>query len=288
MSLRAKTVNLRVAAIKYGLLKARLTASATVEAAILIPIFIFSILSIISTILMVGTELEIREALVSSTRQAESLPYLISLKGGSYESINILTRARLKLGIKKSLSGRETVNKMIEGGVGGISISNLELVGRDYLIKLKVKYKLKLPISLITGNSVRVKQEVYTYAWVGDKGIYSYGNKNERMVYITPHGRVYHKDISCPYLKPKINSTTRFSLEKERNYKSEIYRPCESCSKYGLKYKNGNYTVYVSKYGDRFHLNDKCKKINHEIISIPFSHVGNRDLCSKEAGKKND
>ena len=288
MSLWAKTVRLRVAAMREGLLKVRLTASATVESAILIPIFIFSILSIISTIFMVGIELEVREALVSSVRQSVGLPYLLSLKGGSRESINILTRARLKLGVKRSLASRESVNKMIDGGIGGISISNLEAVGEDYLIKLKINYKLKLPISFITGNGVRVRQEVYNYAWVGDRGLNSSGKKDEKMVYITPQGRVYHEDRACPYLQPKISKITRLAIDKEKNYKGEIYRPCESCTKSSLKYKDDNYTVYVSKYGDRFHINHKCKKINHEIIAIPFSHVGNRCLCSKEAGKKND
>lgn len=281
MPLREKEHKAGVAAARINLLKVRLPASTTLEAAILTPIFIFSILSIISIIFMIGVEMEIRESIISAVRQSETLPYLMNIRGNSPEAVNIVTRAKIRAAVNRTVSARNSLKGKIIGGSSGILIKNLRVVEDNAEIKVKTAYSLKLPVNIITGKGLKVSQEIYSYAWTGDEKI-NKNKKDEKMVYITPAGTVYHKDRNCSYLQPKLMQLKKDEVRSKRNYNGEIYRACESCSK---KTVPGSHIVYISKYGDRYHTNGKCKKISHEIIAIPFSHVGGRCLCSKEVGK---
>ena len=254
-------------------------ASMTVEAAMVTPLFVFALTVLISIIMVTGVQMRVRKAVYESVRSASCLPYNL---GMSAERTNAKFTKAGALGAVKSffmqqMSGYTTAAGLIEGGAGGVRITAHLFDREAAAIHVTVHYNAKIPLAFFAGGIIPVEQEVESYAWLGDEFMDS-GSK-EKIVYITPHGTVYHEDINCTYLKPTVYSESVANVTSLRNAGGEKYRECEACTK-----KSGitPVSVYITRYGNRYHTNPNCVKIRHEVISVPISKVADRHLCLKE------
>lgn len=258
------------------------SASATVEAALVTPLFVFAVTVLISIIMITGVQMRVRRAVYESVRSAGSVPYSL---GRSAERTNVTFAKAAALGAVKACFMREmrgytTAAGLIEGGAGGVLLTP-DLFNREAAaIHVTASYNAKIPLAFFAGGTIPVKQDIESYAWLGDEFMDS--GSDEKMVYITPHGTVYHEDINCTYLKPQVYTQSFSGVGEIRNSGGEKYRECEACTKRtGINPAN----VYITKYGNRYHTNPNCIKIKHEVISVPLSSVGGRHLCLKEQGR---
>ncbi len=114
-------------------------------------------------------------------------------------------------------------------------------------------------------------------------GVETRGKREEkdlsRVVYVTKTGRVYHQTLSCTYLKLSISQVKYGDLEHLRSEGGGKYYPCESCGKEGGNLANED--VFICNYGNRYHRFRGCKKIKRSIEEITLSEVGSRLPCSK-------
>ena len=113
--------------------------------------------------------------------------------------------------------------------------------------------------------------------WTGyDVTKTNYMESQEEYVYITETGEVYHRSQSCSFLNPSIRCTLKETAIQKRNHNGEKYRPCKSCGGYG-----GLELVYITEYGNRYHLNIRCSGLKRTIKTIPLSKVNHKRACSK-------
>ena len=257
-------------------------ASMAVEAAFTIPIFVFAVSALISIIIIAGVQMRVRQVLYESIRSASSVPYTLGRDAGSLTAATVkgASFATVQGYFFRNIGKYSGTTKMIEGGGGGVRLSADLLNSETARIHISAGYKAKVPIAFFTGGSVNVTQNAEGYAWLGDDFMNAY--TQEKMVYITPHGSVYHEDINCTYLKPRVSGVAYSSVSGLRNSGGEKYRECEACT---LRAVVVPATVYVTSYGNRFHTNPNCVKIKHEVITVPLSQVGGRRKCAKEEGR---
>ena len=102
-------------------------------------------------------------------------------------------------------------------------------------------------------------------------------------VYISKSATVYHLYRDCTYLAIKLTRVKCVELSSYRNASGGKYYPCTVCAK--GTYGDGDY-MYISKYGECYHADEKCRNIYHNIIETDKENAGNRDLCSKCRDRK--
>ena len=251
-----------------------------VEAALVVPLVVFGLTVLITLIISLGVQMRVRHVMHESLRQVSAIPYSL---GKSKEEVNVASMksaafATLSSAFYANIGAENIRSSYIEGGVSGIRLDSTRMFSEGADMRIGISYQIKQPFSIFGLGKVYVNQDCDTYAWLGDTFMKN-SLANERMVYITPYGTVYHEDRECTYIAPKVSECAFAQIPSKRNAGGAKYYECEGCSaKVAVKPP----VVYITEYGDRYHTNPKCVKIKHEIIEIPISQVGNRRKCSKE------
>ncbi len=262
-----------------------LSASMTLEAAIVLPVFIFFFVNIMSAIEVIRIQSELEAALHQTGSDLMQIGY--DLNAGEsvlgVEDENILKLAKgSALGlyfaseVKKRLSGSISKN-VVNGGIDGLSFASSSVMRKDDIIDIVVDYKVHPIFSLAGFTSFPVESRFYGRAFTGydkDHGL-SGGESDEQLVYVTAHGTVYHSTSKCRYLNPSISSVRYEGLSGMRNEDGSKYYPCEYCGK-----KSGGGNVFITPYGEKYHTKVDCPGLKRTIYTIPISEVGGRGPCS--------
>ncbi|MGN0482197.1 MAG: hypothetical protein ACI4HI_01465 [Lachnospiraceae bacterium] len=262
--------------------------SMTLEATLVLPIFVLILFYFLFFFQVIKMEIQVEQALQYTSRtmavyagvgdvlqegDADKEKMQQLSKGGKLISKTVakgMVTAQLKQ------SGAET--KFIKSGVVGLNFSQSDLSG-DY-IDLIVRYKLQLPFNFFKKiKTVDVQQRARTHKWTGDHGLQE-AEKEDKIVYITETGSVYHTTKSCKHLDLSIRSVDVKTVEKLRNKDGGKYYAC-SCCKGSLK--SGN--VYITDYGTNYHKNRNCSGLKRTVKEIPLSKVGGRRPCKSCGGK---
>ena len=102
---------------------------------------------------------------------------------------------------------------------------------------------------------------------------------DDTIVYITDYGSVYHRSRDCTYLKPSVHRVPSSSLHSLRNSSGAIYYACPFCG------AAAGGSVYVTGYGNRYHSSASCGAIERNAQEVRLSAVkGRMPPCSKCGG----
>lgn len=167
---------------------------------------------------------------------------------------------------------------LVRDGPEGISFFGSRYDKAQESVVLKASYQLKTPFSGILDLSLPVSVQTSHRVWSGKD--MEGGPPDEKTVYVTRTGKVYHDSLSCTHLKLSIRDVSYEQLDKLRNEDGAKYYPCELCG----DRKAG--TVFITNYGNRYHLSRNCSGIRRDIRSIPISQAGERGLCSRCRARK--
>lgn len=285
-----------------GLHGAYLSASATVEASIVIPIFIYAVMSVMYIIQMISVQVHIQESLYNVARSAAKYAYLYDcVKKGqsSKEDIkdaeggeaaawieNGFTIAALQAMLIKEAGTDYAGSVHILGGNAGYVMAGSRIMESGNDIVIRVSYAVRNPFDIFGIAPKKFVQQVSVTAWLGnasctgvdaDKGSDAGKKENEEYVYITQNGSVYHTDAVCTYLNISVEKIGIHEIDNRRNAGGGRYYECEYC----LSHYQGMGECYISQYGDRYHLSANCPKIERSVMKVPLSSVGNMKQCSK-------
>ena len=259
-----------------------LPASMTVEASLVLPLFIFFFANLMvmfnvikvqsdleAALHQVGNEIALRAFDVSFAEDA------IGIDEGSAVLKNAVSVAYASSKVREYL-GNGIDKSCVVGGLGGLGYMRSDVTGGD-IIDIVVDYKVKPLIPIAGFTKFPVEGRYYAHAWTGYDivGAGGSGAVEEEMVYVTEHGEVYHRNISCSHLKLSVKSTSLAGVDKLRNKDREKYYPCEYCAG---KVAAGD--VFITDYGNRYHGRIDCTGLKRKIYTIPISEVGARRPCS--------
>ncbi len=284
-----------------------LRASMTLEAALVLPVFIFFMANVLYIFEMIRLQSNMLSALhETGTRMAEYAYFYryglsdlavlgndgipggggdMSVTPGDAASIAIsliMSEGYVRSEVSKFLGDGYLSHSCLEGGSGGISYLRSSILAGDDMIRLVADYRVKpfIPMGNLEGFSLQSR--FVAHAWVGfdeggDGG--SSGSEDEPIVFITPTGTVYHKTRQCTYLKPSIEVIPAELLGSARNNGGGKYYPCEQCrpSRSGL--------VVITTEGNRYHSSSSCSSIKRTVLEVPLSSVKDHmKACSKCGG----
>ena len=131
---------------------------------------------------------------------------------------------------------------------------------------------------LVPLSKVWMQNTVTVHAWTGadEQEVQGEQSQPEEMVYVTESGSVYHRRVSCRYLKVSLQQVAGARVSSMRNTYGEKYSPCEACS----RNQSPSGCVYITSTGNRYHNQETCSGLKRTIKLIKLSQAGNRNACS--------
>ena len=240
--------------------------SLTLEAAVVVPLFFFAMLSLICVLEMMTVKSTMRHALYSAGREISQQSYVIPLTTG----------VGLKQRIVKTVGKERIERSLIRGGVAGIDCSRTICYQGNAEYDLSVRYRMEVPILCFKLPMVTCEEELKVKGWTG----LSTGTKTEEadtVVYVTKEGTVYHKDMFCTYLVMSVKTTTWEEIGSLRNQSGGRYYACESCGRSA----DNTGRLYITDYGDRYHVSIGCSTLKRVVYAVPYHEVSERGGCAK-------
>lgn len=279
-------------------------ASLTVEAALVMPMFLFLLIIFLYFIQVFMIQEHIQSGITRmglglsktsyvyqdfySTEEVQSFDQTIfepELEIGLHEmASSIMNNSFLKLYSRNYLDEDKINQSCIKNGFEGLSFYQSKILDESDCIDLVVNYSVKIPVRLFTVDEMSMVQRVRLRGWTGKEIAACYsinegtdGDEDETTVYVTRTGSVYHMDRECSHINCSIQAV--FGIPTGlRNESGAKYYSCEACCS-GEENPYGTY--YITPYGTRYHTRNDCSKIYRDVKAIPLSEVGNRRKCRR-------
>lgn len=236
--------------------------SMTVEAALILPVFLFAMLSVVYLGLLIMCQDEVQWALTKTARE-------ISAEYGATENEMVAGLAYCQTKMAVNLKKNIVSFHMLESSI----------LQKEDDVDLIINYTVRVPFRIVVPGKFHFRQRVHMRAFTGVTARGETDQGNDILVYITPTGHVYHKDKKCTYLKLSISQLKYGDISSVRNESGGKYRECEHCAK--GKTLTDEMAVWITNYGDRYHTYRSCSAIKREIKEIKLSEAGNRTPCTK-------
>ena len=234
--------------------------SFTVEAAVVIPIAAFFLVSILFFLRIIQVQAVVDEALFYAGRKVAAESSITDSETALFLSAELY--------FLQIIEEYECIEDYVQYGSLGISLLNSDFSGEDIL--LRAEYGMKFPFSFFRFGKIYLWQQNSFKKWTGE-GTVSVGN----YVYISPSGEVYHASSDCRSIRLSVKQTPYSKIETLRGLDGQKYYPCSDCIENILP----NTTVYYTEYGTLYHGDISCSALKRTVIKIPLADVGNRRKC---------
>ena len=259
-------------AYKETFLPYKVKAIMTVECSIVLPIFIFLIISVLLVIKIAELNVDINDAVLNCAKELAQYAYVKDNKGADENIVK-----KLGIGFGESVYVNSEIKKLV--GEEKLDWTNgIKCICREddnEMIDIFTYYSFEMPLNIFNINNINTVSRARVKKWTGYDISKDIGN--EKTVYVTRTGTVYHTSYNCTHLKLSIKSVAGDMVDNIRNNENEKYHRCELCGKKGSMPG----IVYVTNEGNKYHFSIGCSGLKRSIIQVPISEVGNRKLCSR-------
>ena len=212
-----------------------LSGSLTIEAAMVLPLFLFAIITLLSVMDALTAHINTQMKLYDTARCAAVYGY----------------------GIDAVTDGRQG----------------------DW-IRLKLVYPAGRNMGGF-GHKLILENHVNIHIFNGWSGDYVAGyEKDEEYVYITDDGEVFHRRRDCKYLNVSVRAVSGGSVSSLRNDDGSRFHICPVCGKGYNKADISSRQVFVTDWGNRYHMSLSCSGLKRSIKVVPISQAGGRRPCS--------
>ena len=238
--------------------------SASIEAAITFPLFLFAMLFFIYLANIYSVKAAIYEGAVETTEYMAEYAYLTD----SFKEAAVADYPMAMLKFDEYLDSKSLVDKYVVGGVNGVSFLGSVFPDDEGYINLEVTYYIHLDIPFMGGFKQRCTEHIRQKAYLGRDGYIGSDEDDDedRYVYVAKNGVVYHESRNCTYLKPSVSAVSIGNAAG--------YRPCEYCG------KDCGSVVYITSEGECYHSRQNCSRLKRTVERKKLSEVS-LPPCSK-------
>lgn len=237
----------------------------SIEAALVIPIFLILMINILSLICIIRNDLKIRENLYEEAKRLS-----IECSKGDVDDIGIIQQRIL------SSIGDEVVDSIyVDNANGGIDFSLSDLSDRE-IKRIIITYNAKLPYDLFGIFRFSFTEKAVVHTWIGYINGLNGDTYDEDIVYITENSEVYHKSKECTHLRLNIKKVSMESIETIRNSNGEKYSVCGYC-----KRKPKSQEVYITSDGNKYHKTLECSGLKRNFVAVRLSTVLDKRPCQR-------
>ena len=284
----------------FGLLSAKAGAGMTVEAAIVLPMFLFFFINLGSSMEMIRLHQNLQSGLWNIGNRMCVYGYAVKhsekAEKDEKEQLDLVGDFALTYGYVKSRIVEYCGKAYLEAsplskGVDGLQFMESRVLSQDMdtpgdVIDIVVTYQVSPWLELPFVKPFRMSNRYYGRLWTGyDLTGASAGSVSQEMVYVTENRAVYHESLECTHLKLSIHTVYMEDLKTARNEYGRRYQMCSKCGKKGIQ-EDGQ--IFICKEGDFYHYNKNCPGLTRMISTITRQQAAEENLrpCSRCAVNK--
>lgn len=257
-----------------------LRASMTLEAAVVLPLFLFFVINLLTVIEMLRLHGNFAWALHETGRKLTVYGHAYAQAAGDGDGLldtlgdMAFSYLYIKEKIQNNLGGEYLAASPLESS-SGIVFTRADIMEEDR-IDLIVTYRMKLPFSVGNLGTVRTYNCYYARAWTG-YDVAGNTESTENNVYVSENGSVYHCQRSCGHLTCRIQGAAREDVPLLRNSSGQGYTACERCG------EGEEETVFVTEDGNRYHSDRECGGLRRTVYEITREAAEERGFppCSR-------
>ncbi len=246
------------------------SASMTVEAALVLPLFLFAGCILMQPFQILDTQRQVQEVLEVAAEDLSQNAGVV-LNGGqlSEPMTEAAAWAYVEAMVRKKTADLPMQN---------LSLAQSQILKDGKIIDLVAHYQIRMPFPVMGMAAVERVNRSFRYAWIGCDGAVD-GNgdgreEDEEMVYVGRDSTRYHLSRSCHYLNTELMAVSYANLESYRNKDGKRYKSCDRCgAAHGA-------TVYITPYGESYHGNQDCSALAAYVREVPKSQVEYLGACS--------
>lgn len=261
----------------FAFFSRKIEAGMTVEASIVLPMFLFFFLNLGCAIEMIRLHGNLQLALWQIGSKMSVYGYALDSgempedsDGWWRDLAGAVVSATYVKGQIINSAGADYLNSSpLTNGAAGIQLWESEIFGSDDEIDIIVTYSVSPCSSLIGFRPFRMANRYYAHIWNG----YSLSGTGEagevtQIVYVTENGAVYHMSMECTHLQLSVREIPSFVIDELRNQGGGRYRPCSRCA--GGRPPS---TLYITNEGDRFHYDRGCSGLKRTVFSMTIEQA---------------
>lgn len=250
--------------------------SATVEATLILPIFIMTAL----IFYLIGNLLQVRlmvyDAMQDTVQYLAECQYVSDIIKDDNESAAEISDISVSIPAVKAkmlefLAESPIDDSYIAGGSNGIMITRSSYSDADNCINVKLRYKLKIEVPVFGSLTWNVNEQVRQKAFTGMLTDIT-DDPDQAYVYITSTGEVYHSSRNCYHIRLTIRQIDEQMLENSYS----ALAPCELCA----EDRKTNEDIYVTETGDKFHYSVSCSGLKRTVMRVKKKEAGTIPACS--------
>lgn len=242
-------------------------ASMTIEAALVLPVFLFASFTLISTLDIMRIKGCMDVAVAEAGNELAIEQYGVDI-GGLIEPFYV--RHKIKSFLEDNLSEGD-LDKLADM----IWVTDISFLKDEHIISFRVDYNVIPGFGLGGFTKVKLHTTYYGRSWVGYKGEES----TEEMVFMSNFASVYHLDKHCSHLNVTIEKISYSALEGSRNSDGAKYQSCSFCNQLGNRG-----IVFITPEGRNYHNVENCIGLTRSIYTVPLSAVSHKRVCSRCGG----
>jgi hypothetical protein len=262
-----------------------LSGSMTVEASIVLPLFLLFFLNLSAAVEMIrlhgnlelalwnaGRDLTLYGPMVQESGQDILGSLGVSLSGEDGSEVGTLA---LDMGISYlyvkgrivSFLGEDYLEASpLVGGSAGLQFFETKILGQGDCLDLVLSYPVRTPFPIAGNRIFLMANRYYAHLWNGYALSPGEGDEDEETyVYICEDSEVYHVTTSCGSLKLSTRSVPFDGVDDLRSRDGSIYYPCEYCGG-----GSPGAAVLITDYGNRYHLDPECQGLRRSYETVPL------------------
>lgn len=275
----------------------KVSAGMTVEAAIVLPLFLFFFVNLGSAMEMIRLHQSLQMGLWDVGNQLCVYSYAVSKDGESAETGVLEAAGDIALTytyVKNQIvnyCGENYLNASpLSRGTDGLQFWESQVVSHkpdtaSGVVDIILTYQVSPWLDIPYVKPFRMSNRYYGKMWTGfelnegGSGVY-----DQDMVYVTENREVYHESLECTHLKLSICTIGEQELSSARNLYGRRYTLCSKCGRKGLE-EGGE--IFVCREGDYYHYKRNCPGLTRIISAITRQQATEEKLrpCSRCAGK---
>lgn len=285
--------NNTVKGISLFISRKKLAGSMTVEAAIVLPLFLFFFLNLGCAIELIRLHGNMEIALCDVGKRISTYGYILTKTNAEQMSGDAepewwselkdvaLSYTYIKGELVEYLGEDYLQESPIQEGIGGIQFLESEIFNAEDCVDLVVTYKAAPFMDVVGFRPFRMANRYYAHIWNGYciPGASEEIEEGRKLVYVTENGEVYHENRNCWHLALRIQQVSIEEAHGKRNENGERYLPCEVCAE-----KNLEGPVYIAADGNAIHCDRSCPGLKRTIYTLPRDEAEHYRPCSECTG----
>lgn len=252
------------------------SGSMTVEAAVVIPIFLIVIFGVLRFFALINFQNLLMIDMCDTAMQLGVIQYSTD----SEQKLDDIYGAQ-KILFGKAGDAAEKAG--IIGGRYGIILTNSDINEESTIKTIQADYAWNTNVGVSNYKwYFKLSQRCSYISWNGKSIVSDDLVDKKTYVYITENGTVYHTMMECTYLTRMVQTIGISEIDSIRNLSGGKYKPCEQCCKNTVLSKN----VFITGYGDRYHCNSQCSSLKRYIKKVDLDEVKGMRKCIKCSNKE--